>query len=230
MIKRGCGYRAEDSLYVCLNESPFGKPIEYFLIDPVVLWKGANPLRGFMIVEDGEEINHLVMGYGKTYYPFIPDVVEEARLLGVSKKVSRDFDPSTLTFGKSKLLFMHPRGIPQFLYRLPMHICPKNNKKPHNCIGNLWQLSTASSIKPYHQVTEIEFMKFRGAKISTPSTTYEVYFPLEHPIWKQQRYEPALFLQFPSFHFEYVNKEKKCPNDIKRTIKKAGFKLEVLPE
>ncbi len=33
-LERGCGMREKGGLYACCGTSPFGKPVEEFLIDP----------------------------------------------------------------------------------------------------------------------------------------------------------------------------------------------------
>ena len=226
MVRRGCGDRVQDGLYACVETSPFGRPIEYFLIDPPVLWKGACPLRSPMLVKDKRGIYHVIIGIGRKFYPFASDFIEEARWLGVSKRFPRDFDPSPLTPGESKLILMHPRGIPDFSFKLKKYECPKKIDEPHNCIGALWDLSSVKSFRKVHEVTEVD----GRAKITTPSVTYTVDYPLEAPEWEMQRYLPALILQFPKWHFEYVSKRKVIPKQIKKRIVEAGFEIEVVEE
>ena len=225
-MKRGCGERVQGGLYLCSDSSPFGRPIEYFLVDPPVRWDGGQ-LRSPMIVEDVTGINHLIMGVGKTYYPFVPDFVEEARIMGVSKRIPINFDFSQLTPNKSKLLLVHPRAIPNFNYTLSAHKCPKHKKEPHKCIGDLWPLSGLHHVKEKHEVT----FEQDHVTVKTPSVTYEV--PLS--IVKVEKntlnkYSSGIFLKIHSFHFEYVNRQRKVPRELKKKIRKAGFKLEVLPE
>ena len=56
-------------------------------------------------------ITHLVLGVGKTYYPFPSDFLEEARRMGVSKKVPRNFPFDELTPGKSRMLLNPSEGL-----------------------------------------------------------------------------------------------------------------------
>lgn len=223
---RGCGERDENGLYLCVGISPFGKPIEFFLVDPVLPWKGGT-LRAPMLIEDKKGINHVVMWIGETYYPFVPDFVEEAKIMGVSKRVPRTFDLSVLTPGKSRLLLVHPNAIPRFIYRLPVNpkLCPKNSNASHECIGDLWPLSTLHSVGDFHKVKEVPDGR---AEVSTPSCRYSTLKPLS---WDGQgeEYSSGIIMMFPTFHFEYVNKQGKVPKTVKEHVQKAGFKLEVLP-
>jgi len=227
MVRRGCGERVQNGLYACVDSSPNGLPIEYFLIDPPIVWRGACPLRSPMLVQDRTGIYHVVLGIGKKWYPFVSDYVEEARVMGISKRFPRNFDPSPLTPGKSKLILMHPRGVPQFSFKLRRCICPKGNGKPHDCIGALWDLS---SEKHFREVHEIEDMSGDQVRITTPSVTYVVNRTVEAPEWEDQVYLPALILQFGKWHFEFVNKDGFVPKDLKKKIEEANFKLEVVPE
>lgn len=225
---RGCGERAENALYVCVAESPLGMPIEYFLVDPVVAFEGKI-LRSPMLIRDRFETVHFALGIGKMYYPFVSDFVEEARRVGVSKRVPRNFDPSVLTPAKSKFLLIHPRAIPQFDYDLrDMNNCPKNLKEPHRCIGHLWDLS---SLKEYGHVHELSVKREKGKRklefilVRTPSAAYAVNKPLHAA--KPHSYATGIILAFNTFRFEYVNRNRKVPKKVKQSIIDAGFSLEV---
>jgi len=226
MIERGCGYRQNNSLYCVVESSPCGMPISYFIIDPPLFWRGACPLRSPMFVKDKTGIYHIVLGIGKKYYPFVSDYITEASIFGISKKFPRNFDPSPLTPGKSKLILMHPRGIPNFHFRLKRYECPKGIKKVHDCIGSLWDLSSVKSFKKVHEVTDLD----GRAKVTTPSVSYVVDYPLECVEWKSQVYLPALILQFSRFKFQYVNKNGFVPKEVEKKITETGFELEVVSE
>jgi len=217
MVVRGCGTRKEDGLYVCVGSGAFGKPIEFFLFDPVVPFKmpSGHNIRAPLLARDADrDTYHLVMGIGATYYPFVPDFVEEARIYGVSKRIPRNFDFRKLDPKKSCLLLMHPRAIPNFSYQVDSS-CPKNIEEPHLCIGDLWPLSACLNVPEKHEVEIYE----EDASVTTPSVSYMVSLPrtmkggglLE---WSQaQNYSSGLILQFPKFHFEYVRRSPKKVGD-----------------
>jgi len=82
---RGCGTKDPHSTYIEFKPSIFGLPWEYFLIDPPKPWKGGQLRSPEKFTKNG--ITHLALGVGKKFYPFVSDFVEEARRLGISKKV-----------------------------------------------------------------------------------------------------------------------------------------------
>lgn len=235
MSERGCGKRQENGLYACVGFSAEGLPIEAFLVDPVIPWKGSQ-LRAPMLIEDAKGIFHFALGVGKQYYPFVPDFVEEARHMGVSKRIPLGFDVSKLTPDKSKMLLIHPRAIPKFAYHLSPRssvVCPIEKIKAHQCIHDLWSLSALKSFDDKH-ITRVKTIidAVEGiikVTIQTPSSIYTVIEP-EAPRIFIDEYSSGIILSFPTFHFEWVNREGKVPKDLRDRMEKAQFKLDVTPE
>lgn len=225
-LERGCGYRPQDSLYLCVETSPFGVPIEYFLVDPVVSWSGEQ-LRAPMFVEDSKEVLHIILGIGSTYYPFVSDFVEEARRYGVSKRVPLNFQVERLTPDKSKFLLVHPRAIPRFPYEAPDQ-CPKKNDHEHECIGALWSLS---ALKDFGKVHALKDKSDYSRLILTPSCLYLVEKPAK-PTEFIDKYSAGIILAFPLniCKFEYVNRKGLAPSKVKEKLEKAKFRLDVVPE
>lgn len=130
MVERGCGSRKGDGLYCCVEPSPYGYPIEHFLVDPCIpfeLPEGEN-IRSPYFLEDPVGVHHLVMGVGSTYYPFVTDFIEEARQYGISKRLPKNFDYRKLDPDKSNLILIHKRAIPDFSYALKSEdyaYCPR---------------------------------------------------------------------------------------------------------
>lgn len=225
MTDRGCGSRVENALYCCVETSPFGKPIEDFLVDPVLAWHGAKTLRAPMLIQDSNQVNHVVLGIGKEYYPFTSDFVEETRNMGVSKRIPLNFDPSLLTPDKSKLLLVHARAIPHFQYRLDCVECPKDLSEAHECIKGLWQLSTLLDVAEKHHVEADHSVLMM--KVTTPSATYYAGKPMQPKTFIDE-YSSGIILSFPRFHFEYVSYKKLVPKSVQERIEKANFPLEVV--
>jgi len=242
MVRRGCGTRHRNALYVCVGTSPFGKPLEYFMVDPPKPWKGPKTVRAPMLIQDRNGINHILLGIGKEFYPYPSDFLEEARLYGVSKRFPRNFDFSVLTPGKSKLVLMHPRAIPLFDYKTK-HFCPRvKNKyrdgsritasmakgyspeKPHQCLGATYSLSLLDNVEEKHEVS----IENGIGKVRTPSCTYDHPIPESPKSLDGKKWQLGIILVFPSFHFEWVG--EKAPPKIKRKIEKVGFSLEVKDE
>lgn len=250
---RGCGTREENALYLEIPTSPFGQPIEYFLIDPPIPWKGGQ-LRSPMIIEDRRGIKHLVMGVGKMFYPYVPDIVMEIVFAGLSKRLPRDFDPAVLTPGESKLLLVHPNAIPKFNYSCE-YPCPKN-KEHVNCIGHLWPLSAVGINSKKHQIEitdEVdgetrrrlgkgiiinrfigkyldEWINSKIAIITIPTGKYCSNLPTKYPETKNQGYNAGIFIWAPIWRFVWVNRRKKVPKEIKKRFEKTDFELTVAKE
>jgi len=120
---RGCGESKDpDSVYFEFKAKEFGLPLEYFMIDPPKKWRGGQLRSPEKFTKDG--ITHLVLGVGKVNYPFVPDFLEESFVMGISKKVPRNFPFDELTPGKSRMLLIHPRVFPQFKYEVEHDRCP----------------------------------------------------------------------------------------------------------
>ena len=189
-VLRGCGVRVENGLYMTIPTSPWGMPLEHFLLDPPIKW-GGGILRAPMLVPDAKGINHVLLGIGAESYPYFPDYFEEALRFGISKRIPLDFDPARLTFGKSKLLLMHPRAIPTFKFDVydKTFRCPKTAENDpaaafHHttidkaeCISTLWNLSGLTKGNDKHHV-QLEYAAH--VLVKTPSVEYRVALP-EHP-------------------------------------------------
>ena len=232
--ERGCGSREQGGLYMCMPLSENGFPIEHFLVDPSVEWKSDTNLRAPMLISDVDGVFHVVLGVGKKFYPTVSDFVEEARRMGVSKRIPRDFDFSKLTPTKSKLLLVHPRAIQEFSYEVDSkeRYCPRKIKmisqgkvqegdevyvSSHLCLGDLWSLGSLMNIKTKHETSMFD----DHVQIKTPSVSYSVA-PCT-PLSKDER-EPSycngIFMQLPRWRFEYVNRNKRVPKEFLRRLRK----------
>lgn len=200
-MPRGCGVRSQGGLYVCVPISPDGKPLEFFMSDPAVPWKGAKTLRAPQLIEERRGTRHLLMGVGKEFYPYPSDFLEEARVLGVSRKIPKNFNFEGLDPKRSKLLLMHPRAIPLIDYET-QHFCPKeksrrNDPRPihkenierflittdsrtdHRCLGAAYSLSMIfEGDGEAHQLEALDDAWIWG-KAKTPSCSYESPFPIK---------------------------------------------------
>jgi hypothetical protein len=142
---RGCGDREEGGVYAECGPSPYGSPLEYFLLDPPLplpdgldlvnkpqLWQRADPVSGKPVLdaETNEPVYDLLIWIGAEHYPEAVDYIEETRRLGASRRLNPNMDLSKLT-RRSRMLLAHPRAIiaswrdllvPQFCKKhLPYH-------------------------------------------------------------------------------------------------------------
>ena len=238
--ERGCGFRVEGGLYACVESSPYGMPIEWFLTDPVRPWHGEFS-RGPILMQDprpDHEEYHMVLWIGATHYPFASDFVEEVRVMGVSKRVRANYDFSKLDPELSGLILVHPRAVPEFDYYVEAD-CPKKrwfpdlHKDGSDCIGDLWGLSSTYSVDKVHDLMFNDYNTV--VTVHTPSTTY--YVP---KVYKEDRslmtlshikdYFPGSILFFPKFHFEYINKEGMAPEELAQPLIAEGWEFRVMDE
>jgi len=221
--KRGCGERQEDGLYICVTRSAFGRPIEEFVLDPARQWLGEKAFRAPLFYEGQDGINHMLIWIGEQFYPFVPDYVEEARVMGVSRRIPKSWPIEKLTPHKSKMFLIHPNSISQFEYEVPLNeMCLKPNEK-HLCTFDLWSLSSVESLDR-HVVYQAEGFPTR---IITPSVEYSVYNPIKVP--EEKPYLAGVFAAFWITHLEYINKEGKVPANLLDRISKSNYEMIVLP-
>lgn len=246
MPTRGCGERKEGGLYLTVPLSPYGKPVEAFLVDPVIPWTGGT-LRGpEMFNLPDEQVKHVVLGVGASFYPYCPDYVEETRVMGISKRVSLNIDLSGLVPGESRLLLMHPKAIPEFVYVIPAFgqmipkgadknpECPKGKVEAHLCVGDLWPLSVMDPPNQSSDKHSITTYMETGSEvqrhtITTPSTKYVV--SLDGQVQRHgDEFSAGIFLKFPYFTFEFVSKSGNVPRKVAEKFEASKFDLSVVPE
>jgi len=249
-IMRGCGKRKEGGLYACVPTSPFGQPIENFIVDHAIPWsEGA--FRGVRFVQREDGITDMVMWVGAEHYPFPSDFVEEGRMHGFSKRVpinGSDNNYSALTPHSSRIVLVHPKAIAMRAYELaetagvPSSVRPDisrpdalspfqcDHKPLFNpdsdpdalpCTFATWDLSALTSCGTGHSV---EVDEDNGtAIITTPSVKYEVYQPVSGSVGKDD-FAAGIFLALPWSHFEYVSTNETLPTEV---ANKLGDNLHV---
>ena len=98
--RRGCGYRQPGGAYLAIPLGPFGSPIEAFLIDPPLLVPdpatlGLASVGTAMVERDG--LTHVLDIVGREHYPTVTAFIDEARRMGISRRISRTSDFSRIT-------------------------------------------------------------------------------------------------------------------------------------
>lgn len=231
-MERNCGKRIENGLYLCVASSVFGKEIEYFLLDPVLLCD-LKPFRTPIILE-GEKHNDILVYIGKQFYPFVTDYIEEARKYGISRRIPRDFPIEKLTPYESRMFFVHERAIPLFKYQVQQD-CPRKLKHKKtiedSCVFDLWPLSSLEDFDEKHKVRLVDSWT---AEIKIKATEYTVHLPTSPSVNLEQKkkyqYHMGIFAAFWVGHLEYVNKNKKLPTKLRERIKETDFDVEVMEE
>ncbi len=125
--------------------------IDQFLIDPTQVvdptQMGLNRM-GMSLIKDKAGVHHLLDWVGESHYPLITDFVEEARRMGISRKISPQIDFSLLEPG-SKLIFVHAKAHIQnsaaFTPHIPNFRCRKGHPHSPNdhCISLHWHSDEA---------------------------------------------------------------------------------------
>lgn len=228
--KRGCGSRKQNGLYMCTGLSSEGKPIEEFVLDPARPFQGNDPFRAPLLVEREDKPADVIVWIGESYYPYVPDYIEEVRHMGLSRRIPRNYPIEKLSPG-SRMILIHAKAIPRFEYEVIWAYC---NMTPwllkachcpgveHECTFNLWALALLDSCKG-HKVTD--------KTIQTPSVTYPVPVDaIDVDSHDARQYAKGAFAAFPITHLEYVNKEQRIPAALYERILAARLALEVVPE
>jgi len=231
-MKRACGVRKTNGLYLCINTSQYGKPIEHFLLDPIKICD-LKPFRTPIIIE-GKKVNHIMIYVGKEFYPFVSDYIEESRVQGISRRIPKSFPFERLTPFESRMFFVHERAIPLFGHDTGRE-CPRKINHSHKpgdtCVFDLWHLSALERIKDKHEVSIIDE---DHAGIQTPSVKYSVNLPRMPPINLDKKtiykYQTGIFAAFFVSHLEYINKTKKILTSLKKRIKETEFDIRACEE
>jgi len=247
---RCCGKREEESVYVCCGTSPWGKPIEDYIVDPARLWTEGFQ-RGVKILPRDDSVNDLVIFVGKSFYPSPWDFVEETRGYGASRKVIPTLPFDKLTPGVSNMVFAHSRAIPIFIYtcdrEAPLAYC-------HRFEGDLesWEATKLDAWKEAgagHHPDESsctfalrDLTHLIGSKmvklhedgknfdVELPAFTYrgKVLDAYDENYHDDSKFDWAVgvFLILPLTHVEFCRKENV---KVANKIRDAGFDVEVLP-
>jgi hypothetical protein len=158
---RGCGKRVKGGIYVEVPTGPFGRPLEDFLIEPPVVVDpselGLSPIGVKLIQKDG--VYHILDWVGTNYYPNVADFVEEARIMGISRRLPKTLDFQKLTAG-SRLILLHPRAHDDnwaaiWTRHYETWTCPKEPGKKNGeivagsapCIGFWWRDLAPASVE-----------------------------------------------------------------------------------
>lgn len=211
-VLRGCDERIKGGVYFECGTSPWGRPIEDFLIDPIV---PINPkemgisAQGVRLIERNG-VYHVADWVGRTGYPNPTDDIEECRRFGMSARGELpDAEDYARLNGSSRVLRIHSRawldeGARQSIWtsRVGMgssyewQLCPRNIKL-HNdleynvniglimCVGLLWE-----DVLPVARHEE----ESRMATRTMPSFTYEC---AEGFGFAREAYRPGIYASFP---------------------------------
>ncbi len=226
---RGCGERQSGGLYACCAPAALGQPLEAFVLDPARYFNGG-AFRAPMFAERNDGYFDLVIWIGEKSYPFVPDVLEEGRKRGFSRRVPSEAGSlDLLTQFESRMVLIHPKAITAPTPELPESIWCRCKGEDHACAFHLWALSALESCKGHELVPDV-VEKPSFAWVTTPSVRYRVPYPKEYGGEKPE-YRPGAFVALPLSHFEYINKEAdEVPVKVAEKIHLAGYQVIVCQE
>lgn len=213
-ITRGCGLRKPGGLYVCSGLSPYGSPIENFIVDPPLPYN-SGPFRAPIVFEK-EGRKHIMMWVGAEYYPYCSDFIEEVRKYGASKRVPNNFPIEELERG-SMLFLVHPKAMVADFEYLPMvEYCPKADPShwaanEEYCLGHSYQIAEPNVGINLRKLGDTEYTVYPH---TMSAAEYE--------------FSPGIFLRLPITHFDHiVHKGKTNP---KITSKRAKLPINLEKE
>jgi hypothetical protein len=113
-VERGCGTRKRGGIYGECGLSPWGQPLEAFLMDPPVpvdpAGLGLSPIGVTLLNDPATGATHILDWVGEEHYPNVCDALEEIRRFGLSRRLPRTLDFSRLD-AHSRILLVHRRGL-----------------------------------------------------------------------------------------------------------------------
>ena len=206
-VERGCGEREQGGVYGESGLSPYGSPLENFLIDPPLpLPEGIDLINKPQLCEDpATGITHLLIWVGAEHYTYTPDYIEETRRFGASRRINPNLELSRLTH-ESHMILAHPRAInalweeqnpPQECQKhIPLHDIPSLHlldahpaQQEGSCLYKLWE------VIPQEAATEV--LELEGERPSclrkVGSTIYQ-YRPTGE---SAEGLQPGLFATLP---------------------------------
>ena len=236
--RRGCGYRIPHALYLTVSTSPDGEPLEHFVIDPPIPYKHKFTRSPRFVWNEKTNAFDIVMWVGEKFYPMPWDFLEEARWIGISKRIPKNIDFSKIT-SRSRLILVHKNVIPGFDYEVERTLwlrewCDANHKPCTFANRDL-------GVFVNNQQHKLE-VKNSGIVVITPSMKYSIHLPLlpEVKIIKKDgkkeilynsdeiKFDAGIFACFWIGGLEYVSPDLKIPDDIRRKAEKAGVPFRVV--
>ena len=189
MPERGCGRRTKGGVYAECPLSPFGTPIEAFLVEPPIEIDrqslGLSEIGVKLLDKDG--ITNIYDWVGERFYPNVADFVEEVRVMGLSRRLPRTLDFARIT-QRSRIVLIHRRAMIRNWQKLSTEpiSCPKGlEHKPdfRCCVGAWW-----------HDVTPLLNLNSVGVGVrAMPSFNYTAHDAQATPTYGT----PAIFMWLP---------------------------------
>ena len=203
-VERACGSRKRGGIYAECGLSPFGDPLEAFLVDPPAPVDppalGLSPIGVTVLDDPASGATHLLDWVGEQHYANPADLLEEVRRFGLSRRLSRTL-PFARLDGRSRILLIHRRALVEDTSayaadwrtpcpkRLPEHADPA--AAPSLCASVWWE--DVQGGEPFQQ-EDGGAQDPRLVRRTLPSLRYVARCT---PPGNTPRYQPAIFASFP---------------------------------
>lgn len=183
--RRMCGEgRVAGSIYLECGVCVGGTPIEQFLKDPparLLPHQFNLKTRGVNVITTPDGVSHILDWIGSEHYEYPVDFIEEARVMGISRRISKTADMSRLGPG-SMLIMAHAKGTMVNMEEVlagSQVVCPNLIHRPgERCAGVHW---TAPGVN--------------GRRSRVDGSTYAV--TALHPDAPEPQYIPAIIMAAP---------------------------------
>lgn len=193
-VDRGCGRRVSNGVYWETGLSPYGRPLEDFLLDPPIRVPpdvlASTSAVGVHLHQSASGTWHVFDRIGREFYPHVTDFIEEVRRFGLSRRLPANLEFHRLT-PDSRLVLIHDRAyIENFDAYGVGWTCPKQKEShadlgPDFCFGGCWEdLEQGTPVVPGLLEVRREMPSFE-------------YFARLRPEGVVPEYSPAFFASFP---------------------------------
>jgi hypothetical protein len=228
MPDRGCGKRKPGGCYLVTPLSPYGSPLEEFLVDPVHPLENIEPFRSPILVPDPSEegLFHALVWIGEQFYPSPVDYIEETRRTGASRRVPQGFPFEKLTPGRSRMLMVHPKTHSLEIF-MPEN-CPKQLK-------NHGHGSEFPCLGAHHHYVQALGSAFEEAAEGEGNGRCRIgahVYSVPEQVGAPQDLSAGIFLQLPISEIHYIarSNDDEAPEEIASLADTWEIKVIDLPE
>lgn len=232
-MERGCGERTAGGIYASVGLSPFGSPVEEFLVDPPQSIEGlpVTPVGVKLIRNQKSGRVHIFDWVGGEHYPNVADFVEEVKRMGLSRRLPKNLNYSLLT-KESRIVLIHARAIirnaSEYYTRMAAIGCPKGlpehrdvSTVPHaggeqdTCVGLYWKdldpATIATAVPAGAGGLAVDGAVWRNM----PSFNYTAK---QRPDGIEPHYAPGIFMAMGIQKLEVIKDKLKGTHEISETL------------
>lgn len=227
MPERNCGYRAVGGVYLELDTSPYGEPIERYLMDPPLPVDteglGISPVGTTLVQAREAGVHHVMDWIGSQSYPNVADFIEEVREMGLSRRVSKNTDFTRLTRA-SRLVCLHSRAyfdewpamnaLPDYVgWPCKKRIHAQNGTDTSMCLWHVYADLTGTEL----ELNPDGFIAGCGGDVERVMPSFS-YWGWQRPEGVTRTYRTAIFASFPVSRIAVVSDEEGAYGSLVSTV------------